>query len=218
MISLVTYKDLCYNAKRVFTKKERNETMSVSNLLKHLKTINHHKMLVMKHCFQVGLYKQGLLHDLSKYSYVELRAGARYFQGDKSPNTAEREATGCSEAWLHHKGRNKHHLEYWIDYSANKNEGFAGMKMPVKYVVEMFCDRMAACKNYQKDAYEDSSPLNYFLRGKHRYQDLFHPKSKELLEHLLRKLAECGEEETFRYIREDILTGKAQIIRNYDQK
>ena len=25
--------------------------------LEHLRTINHHKMLVMKQCFQVGLYK-----------------------------------------------------------------------------------------------------------------------------------------------------------------
>ena len=34
-----------------------------------------------------------------------------------------------SSAWLHHKGRNKHHLEYWIDYTTNKS-GLGGMKMP----------------------------------------------------------------------------------------
>lgn len=189
--------------------------MSFMNLMRHLKTINHHKMLVMKHCFQVGLYKQALLHDLSKYSITELKTGAKYFQGDMSPNTAEREATGCSEAWLHHKGRNLHHLEYWIDYSVNKEEGFVGMKMPVKYVVEMFCDRMAACKNYQKDAYKDDSPLKYFARGEHRYGPLFHEKSKSLLRHLLEYLAEHGEEETFRYIRTEILTGKADIVKDY---
>lgn len=189
--------------------------MSLRNLFLHIHTINHHKALVMKHCFQVGLYKQGILHDLSKYSIVELRTGARYFQGNMSPNTAERQATGCSDAWLHHKGRNRHHLEYWIDYSANKEEGFVGMKMPIKYVVEMFCDRMAACKNYQKEAYRDNSPLIYFEKGKHRYGALFHPKSKGLLEHLLLKLAENGEKETFRYIREEILTGKAEIVKNY---
>ncbi len=85
--------------------------------LKHLRTINHHKLLVMKHCFKVGLYKQGLLHDLSKYSPTEFLVGCKYYQGTRSPNNAEREATGYSQAWLHHKGRNKHHYEYWIDYS-----------------------------------------------------------------------------------------------------
>lgn len=189
--------------------------MSFVNLVKHLRTINHHKFLVMKHCFKVGLYKQGLLHDLSKYTWVELRTGAKYFQGNKSPNTVEREVEGCSMAWLHHKGKNLHHLEYWIDYSNNKDEGFVGMKMPVKYVVEMFCDRVAACKNYQKDAYRDDSPLKYFEKGKDRYGMLFHPKSKELLEHLLEKLAEDGEDATFSYIKREILTGRAPIVQNY---
>ena len=55
--------------------------------LKHLQTINHHKLLVMKHCFKVGLYKQGLLHDLSKYSPTEFLVGCRYYQGTRSPNS-----------------------------------------------------------------------------------------------------------------------------------
>ena len=70
---------------------------------KHLKTINHHKMLVMKGCFRVGLYKQGLLHDLSKYMPSEFLVGCKYYQGDVSPNNAEREDRGYSSAWLHHK-------------------------------------------------------------------------------------------------------------------
>ena len=110
----------------------------------HLRTINHHKSLVMKHCFKVGLYKQGLLHDMSKYSPTEFLVGCRYYQGTRSPNNAEREATGYSKAWLHHKGRNKHHYEYWIDYSVDPGEGIVGQKMPIKYVIEMFMDRVAA--------------------------------------------------------------------------
>ena len=105
---------------------------------KHLKTINHHKWLVMKHCFKAGLYKQGLLHDMSKYSPTEFWAGVKYYQGTRSPNDAEREDKGVSYAWLHHKGRNKHHLEYWIDYSLDKGKQMAGLKMPIKYVIEMF--------------------------------------------------------------------------------
>ena len=101
---------------------------------KHLKTILHHKALVRAGCFKVGLYRQGLFHDMSKYSPTEFFVGCRYFQGDKSPNNAERAKKGYSAAWLHHKGRNKHHLEYWIDYSVDKDI-MTGMKMPVNYVV-----------------------------------------------------------------------------------
>ena len=169
--------------------------------VQHFCTITRHKILVMKECFQVGLYKQGLLHDLSKYSWTEFRV--KYYQGDRSPNNAEREKTGCSLAWLHHKGRNKHHYEYWIDYGDNKDAAMTGMKMPVRYVVEMFLDRIAASKIYKGAAYRDTDPLAYFLGGKGQY--LMHPETEELLEKLLRMLAEKGEEETFRYVRHDIL-------------
>ena len=159
-------------------------------------------MLVMKECFQVGLYKQGLLHDLSKYSWNEFKVGCKYYQGDRSPNNAEREATGCSLAWLHHKGRNKHHYEYWIDYGDNKDKTMTGMKMPVRYVVEMFLDRIAASKIYKGAEYRDTDPLAYFQGGQGQY--LMHPETEALLEKLLRMLAEKGEKETFHYIRHEI--------------
>ena len=172
---------------------------------KHLKTILHHKALVRAGCFKVGLYRQGLFHDMSKYSPTEFFVGCRYFQGDKSPNNAERESKGYSSAWMHHKGRNKHHLEYWIDYSVDKDI-MTGMKMPVNYVVEMFIDRMSASKNYQKEKYTDRSPLEYFERGRGHY--MMHPETEALLEKLLVMLAEKGEDETFRYIRQEVLKNK----------
>ena len=179
----------------------------LKNAFLHFKTITHHRHLVMGGCFKVGLYRQGLLHDLSKYNPVEFMTGVRYFQGDRSPNNAEREAKGVSEAWLHHKGRNKHHLEYWIDYSLNGEESeMAGMKMPVKYVVEMFMDRIAACKNYQKDAYTDESPLKYYEKGKDHY--MLHPETRALLEEMLTVLAQKGEKEAFSYVRKNILKNK----------
>lgn len=177
----------------------------------HLKTINRHKKMVMENCFKVGLYKQGLLHDLSKYSWTEFSMGAKYYQGTRSPNDAEREDKGYTSAWLHHKGRNKHHLEYWIDYSVNKNEGLVGCKMPEKYVVEMFCDRIAASKNYNKENYTDSLPLEYFLKG--RSGKLLHPDTARLLEKLLRMLAEHGEDDTFAYIRKKVLHNDRKRIR-----
>lgn len=117
------------------------------NIRGHFETITRHKLLVMKYCFECGLYEQGLAHDLSKYSPTEFIPGCIYYQGDHSPNEAERDAKGYSSAWLHHKGRNKHHLEYWIDYSTNKS-GMTGMKMPLRYVCEMICDRVAASQIY----------------------------------------------------------------------
>lgn len=167
--------------------------------LNHLKTINQHKMLVMKHCFQVGLYKQGLLHDLSKYSWTEFSVGCKYYQGNRSPNDAEREDKGYTSSWLHHKGRNKHHLEYWIDYSVDKSKGIVGMPMPKQYVIEMFCDRIAACKTYNKDNYTDHHPLDYYMKG--RAGKILHPESKRLLEKYLKMLAKYGEDRTFRYIK-----------------
>lgn len=173
---------------------------------KHFKTINHHKMLVMKGCFRVGLYKQGLLHDLSKYSPTEFLVGCRYFQGTFSPNNVERIEKGYSSAWLHHKGRNKHHLEYWIDYSAGEDRTMSGMKMPTKYVVEMFIDRMSASKNYQKEKYTDRSALEYYENSKRYY--IIHPETRELLEMLLQMLAEQGEEKTLSYIKNVVLVQK----------
>lgn len=174
--------------------------------VQHFCTITRHKILVLRECFQVGLYRQGLLHDLSKYGWTEFRVGCKYYQGSRSPNNAEREEKGYSSAWLHHKGRNKHHYEYWIDYGLGPERGLTGMEMPVKYVVEMFLDRIAASKVYKGDAYTDEAPLQYFLAGKGGY--VMHPKTQALLEQLLRMLADEGERSTYRYIREKVLEKK----------
>ena len=169
-----------------------------SNAKKHLSVINRHRKEVRRNCFRCGLYKQGLLHDLSKYSWTEFSKGVIYFQGDRSPNDAEREAKGYTSAWLHHKGRNKHHLEYWVDYDVKKSAaGMVGMKMPDNYIIEMFCDRVAASKIYQGDKYTDASPLKYYEKGKGKY--ILHPYVKKKLELLLTMLAEKGEKYTFAY-------------------
>lgn len=170
---------------------------------KHFCTITHHKILVAKGCFAVGLYWQGIMHDMSKYSFTEFRVGAKYFQGTRSPNNAEKEDIGYSTSWLHHKGRNKHHLEYWLDYGLAPDKQIKGMRMPEKYVVEMFMDRIAACKVYMRDDYTDGSPLAYYERGKSI--TLLHPETRELLERMLHMLEKKGEKETFAYVKREIL-------------
>jgi len=175
-------------------------------LINHFKTITHHKRLVMNHCFRVGLYKQGLLHDLSKYSPVEFFPGVKYYQGNRSPNDAERKANGYSGAWLHHKGRNKHHLEYWTDYSPIGNHEMVGIKMPERYVVEMFCDRIAASKTYRGVEYSNRDAYDYYEKSKKAY--MIHPETQELLEDLLTILRDEGEDAAFDYCRNIVLKKK----------
>lgn len=176
----------------------------------HFHTINHHRRLVRKECFAVGLYWQGLVHDLSKYSPTEFLVGARYYQGNRSPNNAEREDLGLSYSWLHHKGRNRHHYEYWLDYSTKPGGGINGSgitpcRMPLRYVIEMFCDRIAASRTYNGAAYKDSDPLAYYSRGDTRR--FLHPETADLLEKLLHMLAEEGEEKAYAYCRELLKKG-----------
>ena len=169
--------------------------------IKHFKTITEHRHLVCRYCLRLGLVRQGFLHDLSKYSPVEFWRGAVYYQGTRSPNDAERRKTGVSRAWLHHKGRNKHHFEYWIDYIINEDGtvGFGGNKMPKRYVAEMFCDRVAACRIYLRDKYTDSSAYDYYSRAKS--WTMIHPETDAEFEKMLLILKEQGDDAAFDYIR-----------------
>ena len=150
------------------------------NIVKHFCTITRHRLLVCKHCFKIGLYWQGLTHDLSKYSPEEFWTGVRYYQGDRSPNAAECEAIGFSKAWLHHK-------------------------MPVNYVAEMLCDRVAACEVYRGKNYTSAAPMEYYEFTK-KYITI-HPETRALLEKLLTILKDEGEESAYAYIRKLLKKG-----------
>ncbi len=173
--------------------------------VKHFITITKHRHVVIKHCRKAGILWQGLRHDLSKYTPTEFIPGAKYYTGTRSPNEGERELYGYSLAWIHHKGRNKHHFEYWTDYSP-VSKVVEPVKMPMKYVAEMFCDRVAAGKIYNGDKYTDKSPVEYFMRAKGRR--VIHPETSDLLEELLTMLAEKGEDYTFRHIRKLVRNDK----------
>ena len=172
--------------------------LKLSNIIKHIKTVTRHRALVCRHCFKAGIYLQGLTHDLSKFSPEEFWISCRMYQGTRSPNEAERELKGYSSAWIHHKGVNKHHFEHWTDYNPVTKK-VEPVKMPIEYVIEMFCDRIAASKVYMGKNYNENSPLEYFERAKGRR--IIHPETSDLLEKLLIMLAENGEDYTFAYIR-----------------
>ena len=175
------------------------------NAWKHFCTITKHRMLVASGCFQIGLYWQGLTHDLSKYSPTEFRNGIKYYQGTRSPNNAEREDKGYSEAWMHHKGRNRHHFEYWTDISPVSRQ-YEPMPIPRKYLAEMIMDRRAACMVYEREKYTDQSALAYYERSLDK--TLMHPRLKKELRFLLEMLAEQGENATFAYIKNTVIPGK----------
>ncbi len=165
---------------------------------RHFYTITRHRHRVIAHCARAGVGFQGLFHDLSKYSPTEFLPGAKYYQGTRSPNEMERELYGYSLAWMHHKGRNRHHFEYWNDLNT-ETKMYEPVRMPMRFVKEMFCDRVAASKIYQGTNYTDAHPLTYFRRGNARKK--MHADTADLLEDWLVMLAEKGEKETFAYIK-----------------
>ena len=171
--------------------------MIIKHLSGHLKTVSTHRKGVFWNCLRAGIPLQGFVHDLSKYSPTEFIPSVKYYQGTRSPNEQERTEKGYSEAWMHHKGRNKHHFEYWTDYSPETRQ-LEPVKMPLKYVAEMFCDRVAASKTYNGKNYTDQKPLEYFIKGKSHRK--IHPETSRFLEILLKMLVMKGEDFTFAWL------------------
>ncbi len=132
----------------------------IKNFFKHLHTVNKHRFLVFKLSIKAGIPWRGLVHDLSKYSPTEFFESVKYFSGDKSPIHNCKMDKGYSNAWLHHKGRNKHHFEYWLDLNTKDKTPI----IPYKYTVEMICDTLAAGLTYQGKNWTKEYQLEYFNR------------------------------------------------------
>ena len=178
----------------------------IKRLFGHFKTITKHRILVRHLCFKVGLYKQGMLHDLSKYSPVEFWSGVKYFEGFRSPIAKERELNGFSYAWFHHTHRNKHHFEFWIEKN-RENKTYYSMEMPFNYLLESVMDRIAACKVYRKDAYDDASAYDFLEHGSDQYY--MSPIDKDRLYILLAYLKDNGEEKALAYYKDLYKTWKS---------
>ena len=127
--------------------------------IKHINLVMHHKWLVFKLCCKVGLPWRGFMHDWSKFSPTEFWESVKYFDGHKSPITVCKKDKGYSEAWLHHKGRNKHHYQYWTDLSLPEKT----VIMPYRYAVEMVCDELAAGITYNGKNWTKDTQLEYYI-------------------------------------------------------
>lgn len=128
----------------------------IRNIWKHFRKIQTHRKWVRYYCFKCGIFWQGIKHDLSKYSPTEFFESVKYYQGTSSPINAAKADKGYSDAWFHHKGRNKHHYEYWMD---NFDDGGQNIIMPFKYWVELICDYLGASHAYNNN---DFSYYNEF--------------------------------------------------------
>ena len=165
----------------------------------HLSTVTRHRRRVIAHCARAGILWQGLRHDLSKYSPTEFWQGVKFFDGTHSPTEDERRTLGYSLAWMHHKGRNRHHWEYWTDYSMAQMR-YVPVPMPRRYMAEMICDRIAASKIYNGERYTDACPLAYLQRGK--MHDHMHPDTQALLARFLTQLRDEEEDAMFVSLRQ----------------
>lgn len=138
----------------------------------HFKLITTHKWYVFKNCCKAGIPWRGIKHDLSKYSPTEFFESAKYFTGDRSPIDNCKDANGVSYAWQHHKGRNPHHWEYWIDEVGSDNP--VGRLMPYKYAVEMICDYIGAGQAYEKESWSPQSQYEWWQNKKEHVK--MHPQ------------------------------------------
>ena len=163
----------------------------MNKFINHLKTVINHKRYVAHYCFICGLYKQGILHDLSKFSPTEFWESVKYYQGNRSPINACKEDIGYSMAWFHHRGRNRHHWEYWVD---DFEKGVVPKKIPFKYVLEMICDFLGAGKAYEGVYFSIESEYNWWQNK--RKVALLHKDTLKLLDILFDKMLKDGVEET----------------------
>ena len=166
--------------------------MYLRNIVKHFKLITYHKWLVFKLCCRIGEPWRGFMHDWSKYSWTEFGEGIRYYTGNHSPIMEAKKANGYSKAWLHHKGRNKHHLEYWVDENAPEKTPI----MPYKYAAEMVCDKLAAGMVYQGKDFVKEYELEYWKKEKIKVRA--NEKIKDFVTEVLTR--SCSRTESIRHL------------------
>ena len=124
---------------------------------------------------------------MSKFSPVEFIESVKYFQGNRSPIEAAKEDKGHSLAWFHHRGRNPHHSQYWVDISFGE---VVPCEIPWKYLLELICDGVAAGKIYQGDKWNDRVPLEYWFNRDSK--SFYHKNTREKLEEYYVDIANWG--------------------------
>ena len=160
-----------------------------TKLVTHFLLVSKHRWLVFKLSIKAGIPFRGLIHDLSKFSPTEFFESVKYYNGYRSPLHECREKVGYSKAWLYHKGRNKHHFEYWEDMSKNER---IPVLLPYKYIVEAVCDKIAAGMVYAGKKWTCKEPYEYWTNIESKGPVVKHPGCMEFMNTVLKKIAEEG--------------------------
>lgn len=134
--------------------------MKIKNILGHIKTICKHKFWVFYYCAKAGFIWRGIKHDMSKFSPTEFIESIKYYTGVSSPIDECKKVNGVSNAWMHHKGRNDHHYEYWVD---NLDNGGKPLQMPFECAVEILCDFLGAGRAYSGNSFTYRGELKWFI-------------------------------------------------------
>ena len=133
--------------------------MWIKKFFGHLKTVLTHKWWVFYYCCKAGIPLRGFVHDLSKFHHIEFFESVKYYTGTSSPIDACKKDKGYSLAWLHHKGRNKHHYEYWMD---NFDRGGEALPMPYNCMLEMLCDYLGAGRAYYGKSFTIEKEIDWW--------------------------------------------------------
>lgn len=147
----------------------------------HLKTVLIHKWWVFYYACKLGIPWRGIKHDMSKFSPVEFWESVRYWTGTSSPIPLCKQDKGYSLAWQHHKGRNPHHYEYWIDYL---DQGGVPIKMPWKDVLELTADYLGAGRAYQGKNFTLQGEFEWFRKKLATDNPKMHFHTKVILENM----------------------------------
>lgn len=151
---------------------------------RHFILVARHKWHVFLYCAYSGHPWRGLMHDWSKFSPTEFLGSIRYFNGRRSPVGLCRDVEGYSFAWLHHKGRNKHHYEFWTDSvdpcgnHATKSGQIFPIPMPYEYALESICDTIAASRAYNGKKFSYEVLYKWWLRSQKYFPPTMHPQTK----------------------------------------
>lgn len=158
----------------------------IEKFFKHFWMICKHKYWVFYFACKCGIPIRGFFHDFSKFHPTEFFESVKYYTGTKSPIVSCKEDKGYSLAWLHHKGHNPHHYEYWVD---NLDKGGIPLLIPFKYCVEMTCDWLAAGKAYQGKEFSYESELKWWNNKKKELQHSMDSRIIEFFEFVFNDLA-----------------------------
>lgn len=151
---------------------------------KQLKSLLFHKW----HVLRVGVLVVGniplwrlVVHDWSKFSFVEFVYYAQYKYEIRYKSQEQRYKRRWAAAWLHHLHHNPHHPEHWLlswggdpDFYDDLGESAARfvtvLPMPEIYVREMVVDFIATSKE-RTGSYDISKWVNTHVPEMQLHQD-----------------------------------------------